>query len=132
MRDRSFFGGMNLEVALTGQDRVNFAMPFARLRVSDDKLDLHSPMAGFAHQRRARSVTIERADVKAVFPSTMRLHPGVGIETNDGKTHYFWTLHSQTVLDNLTARGYPFGTEHLPLPYRTLLGLGGKPRTGSG
>ena len=123
---------MNLEVALTGQDRVNFAIPFARLRVSDGELDLHSPMASLAHQRRARSVSIKRVDVEAVFRSTLRLHPGLGIETNEGKTHYFWTLHPQTVLNDLAARGYPLGDEHRALPYWTLLGFRGKPRTGSG
>ena len=130
MRDDSFFGGMNLEVPMPGQARLDFAIPTARLRVTDSKLRLSSPSANMAHLGRTRSVSIKRVDVDVVFRSTMRLHPGLGIETSEDKIHYFWTLHPQTVLDDLARRKYPLGPERKPLPYWTLLGFGGQNRTG--
>jgi hypothetical protein len=124
MDDRSFLGGMNVEMSSWGQRRVNFAIPLARLRVADSKLMLHSLARSLAHQLRLRSVPIERTEVKEVFRSSGSLHPGVGIETVEGKIHYFWTLRPESVLANLAERNYPNGPERRSPRYLMLLGFG--------
>lgn len=104
MDDRYFRGGMNIEIPFYGFRRLNATMPLARLRMSDKGLWLGTRTITI--RRDLQSVEYDKSEVVAVFPSRGVLTIGVGIETADHKTHYFWTIHRRAVINELAERGY--------------------------
>jgi|SRR5271166_714247 len=125
MTGRTFVGGMNIEVPGAGVNRFAATIPFARLRISDVGLWLGT--APLALPKRASFIAYLKDEVHEVFRSRGFLHVGVGIETSDGKTHYFSTLHPQWVLAELAERGYRVGGARQPR-VSTPLGIFAWPR----
>ena len=112
--DQKFRGGMNLQLPYFGLKRVNATTPFASLRISDSELSLGgAPWSGLPSG--LRSVEYPKSCVRQAFRCRHGvLLNGIGFDTTDDKTHYFWTFRSQRVLDSLAAHGYPIGPDRRP------------------
>ena len=106
-----FRGGMNLEIPYYGARRVN-ATDGAVLRLSAAGLWLGAPKSGIPKDR--GSVECRRDDVIEVFACKGWLTRGVGVAVRDGKTHYFWTAHSEDVLRAFGIAGYRRGLARRP------------------
>ena len=109
---QEFRGGANLEVSNYLARRINGTIGTALLRISRDGIWLG--LTTHAIQKDVRSVECSRADVTEVFPSKGLLTRGVGIATEQGRTHYFWTSRPSRVLQAFAAAGYPLGTPKRP------------------
>ena len=112
MRDQSFVGGMNIEVPFYGFRRYGATIPFARLFLTDAGLTIATKLV--AIPKRSRSLTLARDDVAGVFRSRGIFSWGVGIDTVEGKTHFFWTFQWRKVMGELTERGYAVETDRMP------------------
>lgn len=91
--DRTFVGGMSLEIPFAGARRLNGTIGTAQLRISEGKLGFGTWIKMIP--KNLRSVDYRREDVAEVF-STKSLVPmlqayGKGVATTDRKTHYFST-----------------------------------------
>src|SRR5271166_3526561 len=98
---------MNLEVSGHMYRRMNATMPLARLRFSEEGIWLGT--GRFALPEDLRSVSYRRDQVKQVFRARSVPGFGVGFDTTDGMTHYFWTFRSRRVIEQLVEAGYPAG-----------------------
>ena len=103
---------MNIEVPFFGFRRYGTAIPFARLLVSDAGFSFGTMLRLFPWM--SRTLTLPREEVVGVFRSRGMFSWGVGIDTIDGKTHFFWTLGPRRVLDELVERGYVAGDDRIP------------------
>ena len=115
---QSFTGGMNIDLPTHGRLRYEVPMPAARLVIMDDELRLHTqpwvrriPTLMFSL---TNGVAIQKADVDRVFRSLGLFRWGVGFRLRNGKTHYFWTFDSRTVLGELGRWGYTVGPDERP------------------
>ncbi len=112
--DRTFRGGMNIRVDGLRSERLNASIPAARLRVSDDGLELWTN--SIAIPARYSSVDYRKREICEVFRSRGPGLSGVGIETVDGLTQYFWTFRADRVLAELASRGYAMDKTRVPNP----------------
>jgi hypothetical protein len=86
-------------------------MPLARFRFSKSGISLGTSTISLPAN--LRSISCNRDEVKQVFRAK---GPGfgVGIDTVDGKTHYFWTFRRNRILTELTESGYAVGADRHP------------------
>jgi hypothetical protein len=111
--DRTFLGGMSLEIPFYGAPRLNSSLGTARLRVTTEGLWL-----GPRTRTLPRDPEWHKSDIVEAFRTKSLLvlitGPGVGFTTVDDKTHYFWTLRPNQVLATLRAAGYQIGKTRRP------------------
>jgi len=110
--DRWFIGGMNVELPFLVFRRYGAMPPFARLHIDDDGLWIGTTVPFIP--KKSRSLAVTRQDIVQVFRSRGMFSWGVGIETVESKTHFFWTFNPRSVLDELMKRGYAVGNDRIP------------------
>ena len=111
----SFLGAMSIQVPWGSHGRFNVTLPLAPLRISDAKVWLGTWIPALPF------VEYEKPYVSDVFRSRSLFYFGIGIDTADGKTHWFGTFRRRKVLSTLASRGYVVGTAR-SLKFRDMLG----------
>jgi hypothetical protein len=93
--------------------RFNSSMPFATFRFSESGVWLGSKFP-ISVQRDLRSVSYDKYEIRQVFRAPGWFSPGVGLDTVDGRTHYFWTFRRRRILGELGEAGYTVGADRHP------------------
>jgi hypothetical protein len=108
-----FIGGMSIEDPTVGFSRLNVTLGFAVMQISQQAVALGTWAFWIPKDR--GHIEYPREEVSQVF-GAYGLGFGVGFDTSDDRTHYFYTFKRAKVLRSLSALGYIIGEARHPSP----------------